>query len=265
MWIDSHCHVTADRFDADRDAALDRAFAAGVEALVSIGAGYGIEGNAAALALASRDPRVFATAGVHPHDAKLLDDGGRRRLREWLAHPRVVAVGECGLDYHYLNSPRDAQRAVLAEQLALARELGLPVSLHVRDDGPRAYDELLEIWRAETRGDVPGVLHCYTHDLAFALRALDENLLVSFSGIVTFKNAETLREVARSLPLDRILVETDAPFLAPEGRRGQRNEPAWVALVGEAIARLRGIEVGALARATTENARRFYGLPADGA
>jgi TatD DNase family protein len=265
VWIDSHCHVTADRFDADRAEALERAFAAGVEALVSIGAGYGIEGNAAALELASRDPRVFATVGVHPHDAKLLDDGGRRRLREWLAHPRVVAVGECGLDYHYLNSPREAQRAVLAEQLALARELGLPVSLHVRDDGPRAYDELLEIWRAETRGDVPGVLHCYTHDLAFALSAIEENLLVSFSGIVTFKNAETLREVARSLPLDRILVETDAPFLAPEGRRGQRNEPAWVVLVGEAIARLRGIEVGTLARATTGNARRFYGLPADGA
>ena len=265
MWIDSHCHATADPFGADRDAVLARAWEAGVEALICIGAGYGIEGNAAAVELAGRDPRVFATAGVHPHDAKLLDDTGRRRLREWLAEPRVVAVGECGLDYHYLNSPRDAQRAVLAEQLALARELALPVSLHVRDDGPRAYDELLEIWRSETCAEVPGVLHCYTHDLAFATRALDENLLVSFSGIVTFKNTKTLREVARALPLDRILVETDAPFLVPEGRRGQRNEPAWVALVGEAIARLRGIGVEALAHATTGNARRFYRLPAEGA
>lgn len=261
MWIDSHCHVSTDRFDADRDEVLKRAAGAGVESMIAIGAGYGIEGNADALELAARDPRVFATVGVHPHDAKLLDDAGRLRLRGWLGHPRVVAVGECGLDYHYLNSPREAQRTVFAEQLALARELRLPVSLHVRDDGPRAYEEILEIWRAETSGEVPGVLHCYTHDLGFALRALDENLLVSFSGIVTFKNAEGLRDVARGLPLDRILVETDAPFLAPEGRRGKRNEPAWVALVGEAVARARGIEVEECARATTENARRFYRLP----
>jgi TatD DNase family protein len=254
--------VTAERFEADRAEVLARAFEAGVEALVAIGAGYGIEGNAAALELAARDPRLFATIGVHPHDARLLDEAGRRRLREWLGQPRVVAVGECGLDYHYLHSPRPAQRAVFAEQLALARELGLPVSLHVRDDGPRAYEELLDIWRAETHGDVPGVLHCYTHDLDFALRAMDENLLVSFSGIVTFRNADALRGVARGLPLDRILVETDAPFLAPEGRRGRRNEPAWVALVGEAVARARGIDASALARATTENARRFYRLPA---
>jgi TatD DNase family protein len=261
VWIDSHCHLSADRFDADRAEVLERASRAGVEVLVTIGAGYGVDGNAGALALAARDPRVFATVGVHPHDAKLLDDAARRRLREWLGQPRVVAVGECGLDYHYLNSPRDAQRAALAEQLALARELALPVSLHVRDDGPRAYQELLEIWRAETRGEVPGVLHCYTHDLDFALRAIEENLLVSFSGIVTFRNAEPLREVARALPLDRILVETDAPFLAPEGRRGQRNEPAWVARVGEEIARVRGVAVEECARATTQNARRFYGLP----
>jgi TatD DNase family protein len=224
-----------------------------------------VDGNADALALAARDPRVFASVGVHPHDAKLLDDAGRRRLREWLGHPRVVALGECGLDYHYLNSPREAQRAVLAEQLELARELALPVSLHVRDDGPAAYEELLEIWRAEARGEIPGVLHCYTHDLAFALRAIDENLLVSFSGIVTFRSAEPLREVARALPLDRLLVETDAPFLAPEGRRGRRNEPAWVVRVGEEIARVRGIPLEECARATTENARRFYRLPEDAA
>ena len=186
MWIDSHCHVTADPFGADRDAVLARAWEAGVEALICIGAGYGIEGNAAAVELAGRDPRAFATVGIHPHDAKLLDDAGRERLRAWLAHPRVVAVGECGLDYHYLNSPRDAQRAVLAEQLALARELGLPVSLHVRDDGPRAYDELLEIWRSETRGEVSGVLHCYTHDLAFALRAIASPTRATQAGSLRF-------------------------------------------------------------------------------
>jgi TatD DNase family protein len=261
MWIDSHCHLTAPPFDADREAALARARAAGVGCLIAIGAGYGLEGNQRALALAAREPDVFASVGVHPHDARLLDHAGRRRLREWLAHPRVVAVGECGLDYHTLRSPREVQRAVCAEQLALARERGLPVSLHVRDDGPAAYEELLELWRSEGGGRLEGVLHCYTHDLDFARRALDQGLLVSFSGILTFRRAEALRAVARALPLDRLLVETDSPFLAPEGLRGRRNEPAYLPAVGETLARLRGIAAVDAAGATSRNARRLYRLP----
>jgi TatD DNase family protein len=260
MWIDSHCHVTADEFDADRAAVLARAFAAGVDALVAIGAGYGVEANQRAVELAAADPRVFAAVGVHPHDAKLFDDAARGRLRAWLAAPRVVAVGECGLDYYYLHSPREVQRAVFAEQLALAREARLPVAIHVRDRGAAAYEEVLDLWRAEGSGALEGVLHCYTHDLDFARRALDAGLHVSFSGIVTFRSAGALRAVASALPRDRILVETDAPLLAPEGHRGKRNEPALVARVGAAVARARGEPVEEVARATSANAGRLFRL-----
>jgi TatD DNase family protein len=261
MWLDSHCHVTADRFDEDRDEVMERARDAGVETMIAIGSGYGVLGSRDSVELARQHPDVFATAGVHPHDATELDDAGRQQLREWLAEPRVVAVGECGLDYHYMNSPRESQRTVFAEQVALARELDLPVSIHVRGDGPEAYDELLEIWVAEGGGGVDGVLHCYTGTREFALRALDHRFDVSFSGIVTFKKADELREVAASIPLDRLLVETDAPFLAPQGHRGRRNEPAWVTVVGETLATVHGVPVEEMARQTTANARRFYRLP----
>ncbi len=262
LWLDSHCHVTADAFAEDRAAVLERAWQAGVEALVAIGSGYGIAHNARALALAAAESRVVASVGVHPHEADALDDAGRARLRDWLAAPRVVAVGECGLDYHYMNSPREVQRRVFAEQLAWARELDLPVSIHVRGDAPNAYEEMLEIWLAEGRGELEGVLHCYTGDLGFARRALDAGLYVSFSGILTFKKADELRAVARALPLDRLLVETDAPLLAPEGFRGKRNEPGRVAQVGGVLASLHGLTPEALARATTGNARRLFRLDA---
>lgn len=261
MWLDSHCHVTADRFAEDRAAVLERAFAAGVEALISIGSGYGAEGNAQAIALAESDPRIFATAGVHPHDAAAFREDDRRALRACFTNARVVAVGECGLDYHYMNSPREIQRAVFAEQVALARELARPVSIHVRSDDESAYDDLLAIWIAEGGRALEGVLHCYTGSLAFARRALDEGFSVSFSGIVTFKKSTALREVARAIPLDRLLVETDAPFLAPEGHRGRRNEPAWVPLVGAALAELHDCSPAEIARATTRNARRLFRLP----
>jgi TatD DNase family protein len=261
MWIDSHCHVSADEFAADRDEVLARTWAAGVDALVAIGAGYGVDANAGAVALAAADPRVFATVGVHPHDARLLDDAGRAKLRAWLAAPRVVAVGECGLDYWYEHSPRAEQRGVFAEHVALARELRLPVSIHVRDRGADAYEELLEIWESEGGGALAGVLHCYTYDLPFAKRALDAGLDVSFSGILTFKSAEALREVARALPLERMLVETDAPLLAPQGHRGERNEPARVALVGACLARLRQRPLEEIAAVTSANARRLFRLP----
>jgi TatD DNase family protein len=258
MWLDSHCHLGAPDFDGDRGAVLERAFSAGVEGLVAIGSGYGIAGNAQALELASADPRIGATVGVHPHEAAELDAQGRELLAGWLTHPRVVAVGECGLDYHYMRSPREVQREVLALQLALARERDLPVSIHVRGDRPDAFAELLDLWLSVGGGSLAGVLHCYTGTLEFARRALDAGLLVSFSGILTFRRDLGLRDVARALPLDALLVETDAPLLAPEGLRGRRNEPVHVARVGGVLAELHGIPVEAVAAATTRNARRLF-------
>jgi TatD DNase family protein len=261
MWIDSHCHITADDFRDDRSQVLERAAQAGVETVIAIGAGYGLEHNERALELAARDPRLFATIGVHPHDADQLDDEGRKRLRKWLGRPRVVAVGECGLDYFYMNSPREIQREVFAEQVAMAREVDLPVIIHVRDRGEDAYRDLMAIWKSEGGGKVEGVLHCYSHELPFARRALDERLHISFSGILTFKGAQELRKVAAALPSDRLLVETDAPLLAPQGFRGKRNEPAHVRSVGEVLAATQGRSVEEVARETTENTRRLFRLP----
>jgi myo-inositol-1(or 4)-monophosphatase len=260
VWLDSHCHVTADEFAEDRSDVLDRAEAAGVEAFVGIGSGYGIEHNARAVRLAQSDERVYASVGVHPHEASELTDALRTELEAWVTQQRVVAVGECGLDYHYMNSPREVQRRVFAEQLDLARRCRLPVVLHVRGDEPDAFEEALELWQAEGNGELEGVLHCYTGTLDFAWRALDARLLVSFSGILTFKNAHELREIARALPLDRLLVETDAPLLAPQGHRGQRNEPMHVGRVGEALAEAQGRPVAEVARITTRNARALFRL-----
>ena len=261
MWLDSHCHLTADAFAGDRDAVLARAQQAGVEAFVAIGSGYGVAENARAVALAASDSRVFASVGVHPHEAKEWHAGTQDLLAGWLDHPRVVAVGECGLDYHYMHSQREAQREAFAQQVALARARDLPVSIHVRGDEHGAFDELLDIWRAEGRGEIEGVLHCYTGTLDFARRALAVGLSVSFSGILTFKQDRGLRAVAAALPLEQLLVETDAPLLAPEGLRGQRNEPAWVGRVGEVLARVQGRAPEEVAAATTRNARRLFRLP----
>jgi TatD DNase family protein len=261
MWIDSHCHVTADEFAADQGEVIARAAAGGVETLIAIGAGYGVAANARAVALAARDPRIFATVGVHPHDAAQLDDAGKAQLRAWLAAERVVAVGECGLDYWYEHSPRAAQREAFAWHVALARELALPVSIHVRGRDGEAYEELLDIWLAEGRGELRGVLHCYTHDLAFAQRALAAHLDVSFSGILTFRRDRGLRDVAAALPLERVHVETDAPLLAPEGLRGRRNEPLHVARVGAALALAQQRPLEEVAAATAANTRALFGLP----
>ncbi len=260
-WLDSHCHLNAGEFDEDREDVLARARDAGVDTLVVIGAGYGVEATASAVALADPEAGLFATVGVHPHDADQWNDAVGDRLRHWLDAPGVVAVGECGLDYYYENSPRAEQRTALAAQLGLARERDLPVSIHVRDRGEDAYEELLALWESEGGGRLRGVLHCYTHTEAFAHRALDRGLEVSFSGILTFKRDRGLREVARALPLERLLVETDAPLLAPEGHRGQRNEPAWVVRVGRVLAELHGVPEAQVAAITAANARALFGLP----
>jgi TatD DNase family protein len=264
VWFDSHCHVTADAFAGDRAEVLDRAAAEGVEGFLAIGSGYGVARNADAVALAATDDRVWASVGVHPHEAAELDDAGRAQLEALLEQPRVVAIGESGLDYHYMNSPREVQREVFAEQVATARARDLPISIHVRGDEPDAFAEMLDIWNAEGRGELQGVLHCYTGSLAFARRAIDVGFYVSFSGILTFKRDRGLRDVAAALPLERLMVETDAPLLAPEGHRGRRNEPARVTLVGEVLARTRGASPEEVARVTTANARACFRLPEAG-
>ena len=261
MWFDSHCHITAEAFAEDRDEVLDEAAHAGVEGFVAIGSGYGIPHNQRAVELAARDPRVWASVGVHPHDAAELDDAGRSELNALLDAPRVVAVGESGLDYHYMNSPREVQREVFAEQVATARERALPVSIHVRGDEPDAFGEMLDIWLAEGHGEIRGVLHCYTGSLEFARRALQANFYVSFSGILTFKNDRGLRSTAASLPLSHLMVETDAPLLAPEGFRGRRNTPIHVARVGEILAQTLDLPVEEVARVTARNTRDLFGIP----
>jgi len=260
VWLDSHCHLAAGEFDLDRAAVLDRGSEAGVDTFVAIGSGYGIAGNAKTVEMAAADPRVFATVGVHPHEAVELDDEARTLLDELLGRPRVVAVGECGLDYHYMNSEREVQRAVFAEQAATARSRRMPATVHVRGDEPNAFEELLDIWLAETRGEADGVLHCYTGTLEFAQRAIEAGFYISFSGILTFKNDRGLREVAKALPLERLMIETDAPLLAPEGFRGKRNEPAHVRAAGEVLAAIRAMPVEEVARITSENARTLFRL-----
>jgi len=256
MWIDSHCHVTADEFAEVRDAVLARAFEGGVDLLVAIGAGYGIDHNRRAIELAARDPRIFAAVGVHPHDARLLDDPARERIRDWLAADRVVAVGECGLDYHYDHSPRDTQREVFAAQIGLAHEHGLPLVIHTRE----AWEDTFSVLDSEGTPEHT-VFHCFTGGPDEAERGLARGAHVSFSGIVTFKNAHELREALVRCPLDRVMVETDSPYLTPEPMRGRRNSPANLPLVAARMAEELGVALEAMAEQLWQTTVAFYGLP----
>jgi TatD DNase family protein len=261
-WIDSHCHVSADAFDADRDEVLARAWEAGVEALLAVGAGWGIDANERALELAARDERVFAAVGVHPHDARLLDDAGRERIRAWLGHPRVVAVGECGLDYFRDLSPRPAQVFAFERQLALATVVAKPVFLHQRD----AHADFLAILREQIGALAGGVAHCFTGTRAEMDDYLGLGLHIGITGwICDERRGGALRDAVAGLPLDRVLLETDAPYLAPRtlGHRhaSRRNEPANLPEVLRVAAGYMGVEPAELAAAATANTERLFGLP----
>ena len=238
--VDSHAHIGAPELYAEAPKLVNRAREAGVEAIIAIGAGYGIGPNAGAVALAQEQRGVWATAGVHPHDAAQWDEIAATAIDGWLAHARVVAVGECGLDYWYDRAPREAQRACLRGHIELALRTGLPLVIHVRAsrDSRDAYTDLLGIFDEENADRAGGVIHCFTGDLEFGRDCLARGFDISFSGILTFKNADDLREVAAALPLERLLIETDSPLLAPEPHRGRRNEPAHVGLVARALAEL---------------------------
>jgi len=258
--IDSHAHLAAPELYPEAGALLDRARAAGVSGVIAVGAGYGVANNAAAVALAEVHGDVWATTGVHPHDASEWNDLAERAVAGWLTHERVLAVGECGLDYWYENSPREEQRAAFRAQVGLAVEADLPLVIHVRPsrDSRDAFDELLQIFDEAGAERVGGVIHCFTGDLPFARECLARGFDISFSGILTFKNAADLREVAKALPLERLLVETDTPLLAPVPNRGRRNEPAFVTHVATCLAELFDTSAEAIAAQTGERTRAAF-------
>jgi TatD DNase family protein len=267
MFIDSHAHLEMPQFDADRDAMLARACQAGVDTVVAIGSGTGSGSLDCAVRLADRQkagkPKIYATIGIHPHEAKLATAADFEELRALAANPRVIAWGEIGLDYFYDHSPREVQRSVFLKQLDLARAARLPVVIHCRPsaNSQNAWDECLELLTAHwAPTGLGGVLHCFTGMMEHARRALDLGFMISFAGNVTFPKAENIREAARELPLDRIVIETDSPFLAPVPHRGKRNEPAFVIEVARQIAQLRGISTEEVANQTTQNFCRFFNL-----
>ncbi len=252
MLIDSHCHLDAQYYPDGCDAALDRARAEGVEGFVAIGVGEDLGPARAAIAVAARRPDVWASVGLHPHDARCLTPEMDAELRELAKAPRVVAFGEVGLDYHYMHSPKDKQAEVFRRMIAIAKEAKLPIVVHTRE----AAADTLSILEEEGARDVGGIIHCFSEDRPFAQRALDLDFDLSFSGVVTFKNAVAIKDVAAWAPADRILVETDSPYLAPIPFRGKKCEPAHVAITARCVADLRGVSFDEVARISSENTRR---------
>jgi len=274
-WVDTHAHLDDARFEGDREAVIERAQEAGVWPVVTIGAD--LASSRAAVALAERHPGLYATVGVHPHEAKSVNGSTLDALRELAAHPRVVAVGEIGLDSYYEFSPRETQRAVFEAQLALADEVGKPVVVHLRDKQGemgvyRLAAEVLSAWvsRAGHRDAPPtvgegaaGVLHCFSGTLEVALEMIGLGFYLGVDGPVTYPNARALQAMVAGLPLERLVLETDCPYLAPQARRGKRNEPAYLPFVGEKVAELQQVEVERVAEVTCRNAARLFGLEVD--
>ncbi len=250
--IDSHCHLDSEQFDNDREATIERALAAGVERMVAIGTGDGPPDLEAGVRLADRYPCFYATVGVHPHDASKATPETFERLAELMKHPKVVALGEIGLDYHYDFSPRDVQRDVFIEQMRIARDAGKPIVIHTRE----AWDDTIALLREHWNGP-GGIMHCFSEGPERARQALDIGFYLSFGGIVTFPKASQVQEAARIVPADRILIETDAPYLAPVPKRGKRNEPALIVETARRLAALRGETLESIESSTTANFRRL--------
>jgi len=261
-WLDSHAHIGSPELVGDADQILARARAAGVIGVIAVGAGYGIGPNGMAVALAETADDVWATVGVHPHDASEWSELAERALDGWLAHPRVCAVGECGLDYWYEHAPRAEQQQSLREQIRLAKRTQKPLVIHARPSrGTRdVFEDILRIFDEEEASRCGGVIHCFTGDERFARDCLARDFDLSFSGILTFKQASELRAVARRLPLDRLMIETDSPLLAPEPHRGKRNEPAHVARVAECLAELHETSAETIGQMTAERAADRFRL-----
>jgi len=259
--IDSHAHVDVSDYDADREEMLSRARAAGVGTLLAMGNGPEIDKLAAAIPYAETHDWIYASVGIHPHEARHVTDAHYAELERLARHPRVIAWGEIGLDYHYDHSPRDVQAVVFRHQLAQARAAKRPVVIHCREAWPDCLNILGEEWRSSGLG---GIFHCYAGTLEQARRGLDMGFLVSFAGNVTYPKAQNLRDVAREIPPDRLLIETDSPFLAPQPHRGRRNEPAYVVEVARTIGNVRNLPPSEAAEMAARNFRRFFGLGPSG-
>ena len=254
MLADSHAHIDDERFDADREEVVARALAAGVSLIVNIGAD--MASSARSVALAEKYPGIYAAVGMHPHDSQDMKENDYRQLEQWANHPKVVAIGEIGLDYHYDLSPRPVQKEVFLRQLDVARKTGKPFIIHERE----AHADMLDIIRYAARG-LNGVFHCFSGSVETAREYLKMGFYISVAGPVTFPKSVKTKEVAKAVPLDRLLVETDSPYLTPQPFRGKRNEPAYVRLVAEEIANLRDISLAELAETTTANVRRLFNIP----
>jgi len=267
LLVDSHAHLDSERYGEDRDALLTRAWQAGVRTVLSIGIGDGPDTMHRALEISCayagkpETPRILASAGVHPHEAQLADAAALVKLDDLLQQAGVIACGEIGLDYYYDHSPRETQKTVFRQQMEVAATHKKPIIIHCRpsDNSTNAWDDTLEMiesdWAPKGLG---GILHCFTGEWHHAKRAMDCGFLISFAGNITFPKAQPIRDVAVKVPLDRMLVETDAPFLAPVPNRGKRNEPAWVAEVAEKLAEIRNVAVDEIASRTTENFYQFF-------
>jgi TatD DNase family protein len=253
-FFDSHAHLEANEFGEDLEATIQRARDSGITDIVCIGASDGFASNPKALRIAETYPRIFATVGIHPHDAKIADAACLEEVRKLAAHEKVVAIGETGLDYHYDHSPRAEQRDAFRAFVRMAKGLHLPLVIHTRE----AEDDTIAILREEGAPETGGVIHCFTGTDKLADAALDLGFFISFSGVLTFKNAEPLRAIAKRLPRDRVMVETDCPFLAPIPYRGKRNEPSFMIETAKLLASLWGSSLEEVKAATGENAARLF-------
>ena len=270
MYVDSHSHLDGPQFAGDRDAVVARAHAAGVETILTIGSGTGPGSLDCAVRVAERHPQVYATVGIHPHEAGKARDSDYAELVELARQPSVIAWGEIGLDYHYEHSLRHVQREVFAQQMHLARAAGLPVIIHCRPSAGSedAWEDCFTLIRQHWTGSPDGspnglprrgILHCFTGSQAHAETALEMNFMISFSGVITFPKSAGLREVVKNVPLERILIETDSPYLAPVPHRGKRNEPAFVTAVAQTAGELRGLSAEEIGAQTSLNFRHFFG------
>lgn len=264
MFVDSHAHLEGERYDSDRDQVIARARESGVETILAIGIGTGPGSLDCAIHLAARHDFIYATVGIHPHEAKLANDAAFAELEQLATRPKVIAWGEIGLDYYYDHSPRDVQGNVFLKQLQLARTAKLPVIIHCRpsEGSENAWEDCLDLlqnnWSSSGMG---GILHCFTGTLIHAKRALDMGFMISFAGNITFPKAQQIRDAAKEIPLDRILIETDSPFLAPIPHRGKRNEPAFVREVATQLGSLHNLSTDEIGRRTARNFYRFFSLP----